>query len=150
MPVIDEVEDWIDEAKERLKEWGAEERKQLRIMLDEGGEPKLKGWDGQTIAYALMRHGGRAPMGSGMRKEEDRPKIVSTDAIVSALFEQHRAGEEVRSVLYAHYVFKFSIRQGARITHRSERAYRDLLEMGQAWVAGGLSTLNVCNTEIAG
>lgn len=136
---IDDVEDFIAEAKARLKAWGAEERRQLKIDMDGMGNPVLRGWDSQTIAHTLMRHGGRAPAGTGMRKEPDRAEIVETDGIVSRLQAGNPAGDEIRSVLYAHYVFKLSIRQGARMTHRSVPAYRSLLESGQAWVAGDLS-----------
>jgi hypothetical protein len=136
---IDDVEDWIAEAKDRLKSWGAEELRQLKLQRDAAGDISIKGWPSETVNYIVMRHGGRAPTGTGMRKERERPEVCDTDEIVSRLTQGHAAGEEIRAVLYAHYVFRFSVRQGARMTHKSVRTYRSLLEAGQTWVAGSLS-----------
>ena len=136
---IDDVEDWIAEAKNRLKSWGAEELRQLRLTKEAGGDIVLRGWPTDTVAYVVMRHGGRAPAGTGMRKEPEKQDIVDTDEIISRLQAGHPNGDEIRRVLYAHYVFRFSVRQGARMTHTSVRGYRNWLEVGQAWVAGGLA-----------
>lgn len=138
---IDAIEDFIAEAKGCLKAWGAEELRQLRLLKEASGEIYLHGWPSDTVAHVVMRHGGRAPTGTGMRREAERPEVVETDEIVSRLVKGHPEGEEIRRVLYSHYVFRLSIRQGARITHKSARVYRNLLETGQAWVAGSL-----CNT----
>lgn len=140
---LDDVEDFIEEAKHRLRMWGAEERRQLRIEMDGDGTPLINGWDSQTIAQTIMLHGGRAPTGTGTRIEEAKPEIVETDEIVTRLARLHKDGKYIIATLYCHYVFKTSIRQGARMTHKSARAYRDMLETGQAWVAGSLSTLVV-------
>jgi len=136
---IDYVEDFIEEAKHRLRQWGAEERRQLRIDIDGDGSPIMTGWDSQTIAQTIMLHGGRAPTGTGMRTEEERPEIVETDAIVSMLPMLRRDGEQVRRVLYLHYVFKTSVRGGARMARTNPRAYRDRLGGGQEFVAGMLA-----------
>ena len=136
---IDYVEDFIEEAKHRLRQWGAEERKQLRIDIDGDGSPIMTGWDSQTIAQALMTHGGRAPTGTGMRKEPEKPEIVETDSMVSMLPHLRRDGDTVRAVLYLHYVFKTSVRMGARMAHMNARAYRDRLGSGQEFVAGMLA-----------
>lgn len=139
----DRSEDYIAEAKSRLRLWGAEELRQLNIIREANGDLLVHGFAADTVAYIVMRHGGRAPAGTGMRREAEKPEIVDTDAIVSRLQAGHPAGDSIRSVLYAHYVFRLSIRHGARITHKSVRAYRDLLETGQAWVAGMLCERSV-------
>lgn len=137
--MIDPVEDFIDEAKSQLRAWGAEELRQLRIQREATGELFLHGWPSDTVAHVVMRHGGRAPTGTGMRREAEKPAVVQTDAIVSELAQGTKDGHEIRRVLYAHYVFRLSLRQGARMTHKSVRVYRNLLETGQAWVAGAMA-----------
>lgn len=133
-----DVEDFIEEAKRRLRDWAAEERRQLRIELDETGEPILKGWDSQTILQAMMLYGGSNPRGTGMRKERERPDILETDAVISRIAKQKK-GEAIRTALYLHYVFKMSYGQGSRFLHCSKNQYRDYIDQGHSWVAGALA-----------
>lgn len=80
-----------------------------------------------------------------MRTEEERPDVVETDSIVSMLPMLRRDGEQVRHVLYLHYVFKTSVRMGARMAHMNARAYRDRLGGGQEFLAGVLASRCVHN-----
>lgn len=136
---IDDVEDFIGEARRHLNAWGAEQRRQLSIEIDADGEPILAGWDSQTIERAIMLHGGRAPAGYGQRPEESNFLAERADEIVTAMRRQHIKGEKIKKALYLHYVYKLSYGAGCRMMHMSNKAYRVLKDDGDTWVASALA-----------
>lgn len=119
---------WLDEAKDRLYQWGREEWKQR----------KGDGFPSETIEYVAMRYGGQNPSATGYRKEGEAPDIEETDRIVSQLSEISKDGEKIRAAVYVYYVHRVSMGKGGYLMRCSKSHFQRMLERGQDRVAAGL------------
>lgn len=152
MAVIDKTEDFIAEAKDRLRAWGAEDWRQRR-----------RGGYAQESLEQAMRDHGFIPKATGMRKEAEKPEIVRIDEIVSQLARQP-GGDRARLALWLWYAprkLELALshdqdgvertdlveHEAGRLTelecslamHCSRAQFRAYRDTGLTWVAAALS-----------
>ena len=150
--IVDITEDWIAEAKDRLRAWGAEDWRQRQ----RGGYAR------ESLEQAMREHG-FIPKATGMRKEMEKPEIVEIDEIVSQLATQ-TGGDKARLALWLWYAPRkmesvpshdqYGTERSDRVEHEAGRLtelecsqvlqcsraqFRVYRDTGHVWVAAALS-----------
>lgn len=134
--------DYMDEAKRRLNDWGAEDWRQRQ----------LSGFARETLEQVMADYR-MIPHATGMRKEVERPDIIEIDEIVSKLGQQPGGQDIVRALWTFHAVRKrerdghgvwhedgrLSQNEVAAVMGRSRAQVRSWLESGWWWVAAALA-----------
>ena len=121
----DPVEEWMSDAKHRLKIWGAYYRNGFSGCW----------YSSETVIGKLVRGGIQQPLNTG--KDDRIEECDQTDAIISAL------PKPLTDALVDYYGLKRSVRQSAKIKGMNHHAYRQLLDRAESGVATGLSVLAV-------
>ena len=146
------VADYIDEAKQRLNAWGAEDWRQRQ----------LAGFSRETLEQVMSDYR-MIPRASGMRKEPERPDVVEVDSIVALLLKQPGGRDIVRALWLFHAMRKtehlpahdssgaerddfiehdagrLSQEEIATLMEKSRAQVRSWLERGWMWVAASLA-----------
>lgn len=127
---LDFVRDWREYTRMQLRKWGAAQREELKLELDDRGRPILNGWGRRTIEHVLREYGLRAPTGKGLKPESVPQEVIDCDRYVSAL------PEEMRFVMKTWYILKLSDRDGADALGKARMYYRTTHDVAVAMIAG--------------